>query len=206
MKKNIVVIDLHLGNILSLRSAIEFLGMSCVVSSSKSDLDKATHIILPGVGAFDTAMEKIKEFDLFNSIKFNSMEKRKPLLGICLGMQIMFQRSDEGHLPGLGIFKSELIKLKSNPNQQIKIPHVGFNSIYSHSDSGIFSGIKNLSYFYFTHSFGLVNCKDRMNKSYTNYGTEFVSGFQLDNISGVQFHPEKSQSTGLKLIYNFLQS
>jgi glutamine amidotransferase len=205
MKNFVVIVDLQLGNIQSLCAVLSFLGLTYVVSNDENDIELASHIILPGVGAFDSAMQRINEFSLIDPLKRNILIEKKPILGICLGMQILFKKSEEGKLPGLGILDAELLKLKASPGEGIKVPHVGFNSLFGQSETEIFEGLGSGSFFYFTHSYAVVQSNEKMNIAFAHHGQDFIAAFQKDNICGVQFHPEKSQSTGLKLISNFFR-
>ena len=200
----VLVIDLEMGNIRSLTAALEYLGADHIVSDDPADIESATHVILPGVGAYDAAMEKIAGSSLHNAL-LDIYKKAKPLLGICLGMQLLAGGSDEGKLPGLGCIQGQFHLLDASPNSGDKVPHVGFATMYGYEETGLFKVIGENSDFYFVHSFALASLCGDLNIAYCNHTVPFVAGFQQGNLCGVQFHPEKSQSTGLRLISNFLE-
>jgi len=201
---NIVIIDYGMGNIRSIIGALKYLGVENVrVSNNSKDLKEADKLILPGVGSFSMAMRNIKALRLDQYLKHEVIEKKKPVLGICLGMQLMGKSSqEEGFSYGLGFINS---KVEILFNIGIKVPHVGFNQVRVNKESVLFDGISNLSDFYFTHSFQMQSNED-INQATCSYGNEFIVSYELDNIVGVQFHPELSQTNGLKLLDNFIKS
>lgn len=202
---NVVVIDLGVGNIRSLTSALTYLGVDHVVTATRAALGAATHIILPGVGAFDTAMRMVSQLSLAEPLRRCAVEKKVPLLGICLGMQILFEGSEEGGLPGLTLMPGRFVKLTANPRSLRKVPHVGFASIHGYHEAGLFKGLGAQAHFYFTHSYALPHLEGGSNVAICDHAQPFVSAFQKENICGVQFHPEKSQSSGLRLVSNFIE-
>ena len=203
---NVCVIDLGIGNISSLTSALTYLGANnVVVTSDPSALVSATHIILPGVGAFDTAIRAADDMALRNPIQRVALQNRIPLLGICLGMQILFEGSDEGCMNGLGLMPGHFTRLRSDTASQRKVPHVGFSLIHGYRESGLFRELGAQAHLYFTHSYALPALADNCNVATCQHTRPFVAAFQKENICGVQFHPEKSQSTGLRLLSNFLE-
>ena len=198
-----IIIDLKVGNIHSLKSAINFLGINIKVSNKIDDINQSTHIILPGVGAFDSMAEEINEKNLENIIKENILIKKKPFLGICVGMQYLFANSQEGKKDGLNIFKQQIKKLNIEGSSDFKVPHVGFSKVFNFQDKGLFKSISN-PFFYFTHSFACEEFSENgMNAALCKHSRNFLAGFQKENICGVQFHPEKSQSFGIKILSNF---
>lgn len=202
---NVTVIDMGMGNIRSLVSALEFLGASYQVSNSIGSLSHATHLMLPGVGAFDAAMSKLNSSDLAEAIRREVMLNGKPILGICLGMQLLCSSSAEGVLQGLDLVPGRFERLKPDAAMGNKVPHVGFSAVQGHEPKGLFTGLEQGCSFYFTHSFALMVNQDwNFNTSYCLHTQPFVAAFQTEKICAVQFHPEKSQSTGLRLIRNFL--
>jgi glutamine amidotransferase len=203
---NVVVVDLGVGNIRSLTSALTYLGAPHLVSDDPRVLGTATHIILPGVGAFDPAMAMIAERSFAGPLRAYANESKRPLLGVCLGMQLLCAGSDEGVLPGLGLMPGRFVKLESYPGSPQKVPHVGFSPVYGYRETGFFKGFGPQAHFYFTHSYALPQIEADCNAAFCDHVRPFVAGFQRENICGVQFHPEKSQSAGLRLISNFLEA
>ncbi len=202
---NVLVIDLGFSNIRSLTSALTYLGVSHVVTANPAAIESATHVILPGVGAFDIAMQMVAKLSLLEPLQRYAVEKKLPLLGVCLGMQLLFEGSEEGCLPGLALMPGRFLRLTSNPHSHQKVPHVGFSSVYGYQETGLFKGLGQKSDFYFTHSYALPTLDQDCNIAICDHTQPFVAAFQNENICGVQFHPEKSQSTGLRLISNFLE-
>jgi len=203
---NVLVLDLGVSNIRSLTSALTYLGASHLVSDDPAMLGAATHVILPGVGAFDPAMAMIGERSLADPLRAYVNDSKRPLLGVCLGMQLLCAGSDEGSLPGLGLMPGRFVKLESYPGSPQKVPHVGFSPVYGYRETGLFKGLGPQSHFYFTHSYALPPIEPDGNAALCDHARPFVAGFQRENICGVQFHPEKSQSAGLRLISNFLEA
>ena len=203
---NPVIIDLKVGNIHSLKSAINYLGINIKVSDNVSDINRASHIILPGVGAFDSMAKEVNEKNLQDVISENILIKKKPFLGICVGMQYLFASSQEGNEKGLNIIKRQIKKLEVKDSIDFKIPHVGFANVFNFKDDGLFRSIKN-PFFYFTHSYACEEFQESTaNIALCKHSKNFLAGFQKDNICGVQFHPEKSQSFGMKILTNFFNN
>ena len=202
---NVTIIDMGMGNIRSLASALEFLGVAHTVSDSVDSLRVATHVILPGVGAFDAAMSKLDDLALIEPIRTEVLEHGKPILGICLGMQLLCSSSEEGRLSGLELVPGRFVRLQANLTLNYKVPHVGFAEVRGYDPIGLFEGLGERSYFYFTHSFALFDSPGRtFNVAYCNHSRRFVAGFQHEAMCGAQFHPEKSQSSGLRMLRNFI--
>ncbi|MFH1415215.1 MAG: imidazole glycerol phosphate synthase subunit HisH [Elusimicrobiota bacterium] len=197
----IVVIDYGLGNIMSVSRALEKAGAAVQISSKPGDIEEADALVLPGVGAFRKAMNNINDLG-FKEVLLQYLLSDRPYLGICLGMQILFDESYEhGRTKGFGIIEGTVEKFPTD----VKIPHMGWNQV-SFSESGAMSGtITENSYFYFDHSYyaSVVNSDNIAAR--TDYGMNFVSAVRKGNIWGVQFHPEKSSSTGLRLLKNFIE-
>lgn len=202
----VIIIDLGIGNIHSLSSALRFLGAIHVVSADPAVIRTATHLILPGVGAFNAAMREINCSGLGLAILEHARVRRKPLLGVCLGMQVLFEGSEEGDLPGLGLLPGRFVKLASNPVKQLKVPHVGFASVYGYRPTALFRGLGSAAEFYFTHSFAMMVAPAGTNVGYCDHCQPFVAAFENSNVCGAQFHPEKSQSNGLRFLSNFLET
>ena len=194
-----------MGNIGSIRNMFKYLGTPVVVSSDPQIIKTADKLILPGVGHFDKAMQNINSLGIFNSIRDKALIQKTPILGICLGMQIMCKSSEEGVLPGLSLVKAEVRRFKFDDEVKLKIPHMGWNNIEINKQSDILFNLDDNSRFYFVHSY-YVSCENRNDiLTYTNYGGNFVSSFQSDNIIGVQFHPEKSHKFGISIFKNFIE-
>jgi len=203
--QKIVVVDYGMGNIGSIQNMLKYLGAKAVVSSDIVTISKADKIILPGVGHFDRAMRNIENLGLTTILAEMAMVQKKPFLGICLGMQIMCQSSEEGTMPGLSFVEARVNKFDFGNDSNLKIPHMGWNKVSIEKKSSILDGLDDSSRFYFVHSY-FVSCKnggDILTK--TSYGLDFVSSFQVDNLIGVQFHPEKSHRFGVNLFKNFLE-
>ena len=200
----IVIVDYGMGNIKSITSALKYLGVDDIsVSNKLEDIELADKLILPGVGSFSKAMKNIKELNLDNILKDTVIKNKKPILGICLGMQLMSESSEEdGDSIGLSFIKAKVTKLEI---QDLKVPHVGFNQVSFSNNSKLYNSLSNLSDFYFTHSFKMQS-NENINQSFCNYGDNFIVSYEVDNIVGVQFHPELSQTNGLKLIENFIKN
>ncbi len=196
----IIIIDLNLGNVGSIFNMFERIGVSSKISNRENDILKATKLILPGVGAFDSGIEKIKKNNLINSIENKVLDKSTPILGICLGMQMMLESSEEGQKKGLGWIKGKVTKFS---DYDLKIPHMGWNQVKKTKNNKLTKNLFSDSRFYFVHSY-FANLKDKQNQILqTEYGKNFTSAFNLKNIYGVQFHPEKSHKFGMKLLENF---
>jgi len=199
----VVIVDYGMGNIKSISSALKFLSVSEIIGSNQqSDILSADRLILPGVGSFAKAMENIKKLSINKYLEEAVIKAQKPILGICLGMQLMCESSEEdGLTDGLG-FVSGTVKRFSS--EGLKVPHVGFNQVSTDESSRLYKGIDDLADFYFTHSFK-VQSHAAINPAYCEYGAKFIASYEKSNIAGVQFHPELSQTNGLKLISNFLK-
>jgi len=200
----IVIIDYGMGNIKSITSALKYLGVEeIIISNELSEINLANKLILPGVGSFAKAMENIKKLNLDEILKKVVIIDKKPILGICLGMQLMGKSSEEDGLNnGLDFISADVIKFN---NKDMKIPHVGFNQVSIMENSKLYHGLDNLSDFYFTHSFQMQS-NENIRQATCNYGNKFIVSYELNNIAGVQFHPELSQTNGLKLLDNFIKN
>jgi len=197
----IMLVDYGMGNLRSVEKALQKVGLEVNRSSNPEDIDKADAIVVPGVGAFADAIHNIERFGLKDKI-IQAINQGKPYLGICLGLQILFEYGYEfGEHEGLGIIKGKVIRFDERLN--IKIPHMGWNQVWIKKKDKMFKNIKEGDYFYFVHSYYAVPDEEDVIASYTDYGVDFCSAIEKDNIWAVQFHPEKSQTTGLKLLQNF---
>ena len=202
----ITIVDYGMGNLRSVQKAFELYYSKVRISSSFEDILTSDKIVLPGVGAFGVAMQELKKRGLTDAI-LDSIKKNKPFLGICLGLQLLFSESEEGgKTAGLGVLKGTVKRFQDR--QDLKIPHMGWNTIKSkikNKKSKILDGVKDESYMYFVHSY-YVEPEDRsVVLCETEYGDVFTSGICRDNICAFQFHPEKSQSVGLRIIRNFVK-
>jgi glutamine amidotransferase len=199
----IVIVDYGMGNIKSLVSTLKYLGVSDVLISSKfEDLQLSTKIILPGVGSFGKAMKQIRDKKLDVYLNELVIENKKPILGICLGMQLMgLSSTEDGFNKGLGFVNSIVSRFD---NLKLKIPHVGFNQVKINNNLKLYNGLIESPDFYFTHSFKMTSDHD-INQCYCDYGSDFIASFEVENVAGVQFHPELSQNNGLKLLKNFIE-
>ena len=194
------IIDYGLGNIQAFSNILKNLDYQFIILKEKIEIEKCSHFILPGVGAFDEAVFKIKKLEYFNELENEILVKKKNILGVCVGMQVFLETSEEGLHKGLNWVDGTVKKFSSN---QQRIPHMGWNKIIINNNHNILKDLYQ-SEFYFLHSY---YCKIRDDKNictYTNYGDNFCSIFIDNNIYGIQFHPEKSHSNGIQLIKNFL--
>ncbi len=200
----VAIIEYGMSNIDSVARAVEYCGATPLVTSEPKDMQKATHIILPGVGAFSVAMNNLRSRGFVDELNEQVIEKAVPFLGICLGMHFLGARSDEGtETKGLAWIDGEVVKLKSGDPAE-KVPHVGWNRVEFAKESPLVAQIENGKDFYFVHSYRLAcNSRDDVLAT-TPYCGNFASAVAKDNIFGVQFHPEKSQKAGFQLLKNFL--
>lgn len=198
----VAIIDYGAGNLQSVKKALDFLGYDSAVTQDKKVIDSASHVILPGVGSFGDAMESIRKRGLEDTIK-SAANGKKPFLGICLGLQLLFESSEESEgVKGLGIFKGNIVSIPKADG--LKVPHMGWNSIELKQNDGIFKDIQNESYFYFVHSYYLKDAECDVVAATTEYGVEIQCAVQKGLVCATQFHPEKSSEIGLKLLKNFM--
>ncbi|MBP5313035.1 MAG: imidazole glycerol phosphate synthase subunit HisH [Clostridia bacterium] len=196
-----VIVDYGVGNLFSLASSLKKIGEPSVVSSEKRVIEGADRVILPGVGAFGDAMKKLEDSGLKDVI-IEAASKGVPLLGICLGMQLLFERSFEyGEHKGLGLLKGEVRPIVTDPS--LKIPHMGWNSLKLKGGHPLFSRIKDGTYVYFVHSYHAVNCGESVIAE-TEYGIPVTAAAASANVMGCQFHPEKSGDAGLDILRAFV--
>lgn len=194
----IAIVDYGMGNLRSVQKAFEYLGYDAAITDQGKALENASHIVLPGVGAFRDAIAALKAKDLDGMIK-KEVAEGKPFLGICLGMQMLFDRSSEdGEYEGLGLIGGEVVRFDTD----LKIPHIGWNTLYYNKRTALFDGIDD-NFFYFVHSYHAAKVAKEDVETTCVYGYEFVASVNRDNVWGVQFHPEKSGDTGLKVLKNF---
>lgn len=197
----IAIIDYDAGNIKSVEKAFQFLGEKTVLSRDRDVILSADKVVLPGVGAFGDAMAKLKDYNLVNTI-YDVVDKKTPFLGICLGLQLLFESSDESEgVPGLGILQGKISKIPDKAG--FKIPHIGWNSLELTNNGRLFEGIDNQSYVYFVHSYYLQAKEQEIVKATTEYVAHIHASVEKDNVFACQFHPEKSGNVGLKILDNF---
>lgn len=200
----IAIIDYGMGNLRSVQKAFHRIGADAIIAADKEQIQQATKLILPGVGHFEKGMLNLREKNLIDALKHSVIEKKIPILGICLGMQLLTSRSEEGNCDGLGFIDAQAIHFsKIIKDANFKIPHIGWNSLHICKNSDVIASDENMMYF--VHSFA-VKCNNKEDVLVeTTYGDTFHSGFQKDNIIGLQFHPEKSHKPGLEILRNFVK-
>jgi len=193
------IVDYDSGNLESIRNAIKKIGCTPITTNKPDELLKANAVIFPGQGSFPAALDKLKQSNINETIK-NLINDGVPFLGICLGLQLMFEFSEEGNLDGLGLINGTVKKI----SEIVKVPHIGWNSLKFNNSHKIFDDIPNNSYFYFLHSYYVEPIKIDNIIGQTNYGSDFCSAYAFNNYIGLQFHPEKSGELGLKIFDNFI--
>ena len=203
--RKVMIIDYGMGNLHSIMNAFKYLNIETDITNNPKKISNSNILILPGVGSFHQAMTQIKKKNIDQAI-YETIKKGNFLFGICLGMQLLGQSSTEDkYTVGLGVIRNKIKKFINSETKNKKIPHVGFNSVQFDPQNKLFKGLKNKSDFYFVHSYRMLQEKLGKNISTTEYGINFLSSFNNENIFATQFHPEKSQSNGLKVIENFIQ-
>ena len=204
MSSKIVIVDYQTGNLNSVKKSLDRMRVNSIISSSPKDIIDADKIILPGVGHFGKAMSNLRELNLLDALHETVLVKQKPVLGICLGMELMAKGSEEGHAEGLGWLDAEVVNFKVSDRLKYKIPCIGWNEIHIKKNSSLMNNISERSEFYFLHSYHLkINAQsDILNE--TRYDYCYPSAIEKDNIFGVQYHPEKSHEAGAQLLKNFI--
>lgn len=198
----IAIIDYGAGNLSSVKKALDYLGAESKITQNSDEILSASHVILPGVGSFGDAMDSMRERGLVDTVK--EAAKTKPFLGICLGLQLLFESSDESpNAEGLGILKGKIVSIPKDKG--LKVPHIGWNSVNLKQHNGIFSNIDDESYFYFVHSFYLKDADEDVVAATTEYGVTIQCAVQRDNLCATQFHPEKSSKAGLQILKSFIK-
>lgn len=198
----VAIIDYDAGNIKSVEKAVQRLGQEAVVTRDADLLRRADHIILPGVGAFGDAMEKLKRYELIPVIR-ETIHNGTPFLAICLGLQLLFEESEESPgIPGLGIFKGNILRIPDT--EGLKVPQIGWNSLHFPRESRLFRGCQEDVYVYFVHSYYLKAAEESIVSAETEYGVMIHAAVEKDNVFACQFHPEKSSEAGLHMLKNFL--
>lgn len=194
----IALVDYGMGNLRSVEKALELVGVPVRVTSDPEDLERAAGIVLPGVGAFAQAMENLERRGLSGPL-LKAIRRGKPFLGICLGLQLLFEEGEEGGVPGLGVLPGRVPRLPAG----VKVPHMGWNSLRFRKPALLWDGIPDGSYFYFVHSYYVEPAREDLVAATTDYGISFAAAVSTGNLFGVQFHPEKSSSLGLRILENF---
>lgn len=201
----ITVIDYGVGNVGSIVNMIKRIGASALVTSDPNEIEGAAKLILPGVGAFDQGMRKLRERALIEPLNRAVLEKKTPILGICLGLQLFTKGSEEGSETGLGWFEAMTKRFSFNEPQSLKVPHMGWNRLTPAKASPLFSNLSYDARFYFVHSFHIADARKDDVIATAQYGYEFAASLGRDHIAGVQFHPEKSHKYGMHLLRNFVE-
>ena len=199
----IAIIDYDAGNIKSVEKAFQYIGEDTVVSRDKDVILSADKVVLPGVGSFGDAMEKLRDYDLIDTIN-KVVENNTPFLGICLGLQLLFESSDETPgVEGLGILKGEICRIPAC--EGLKIPHMGWNSLHLEHNGRLFKNVDEQAYVYFVHSYYLKAKDENIVKASTEYGVHIHASVEKGNIFACQFHPEKSSDVGIQILKNFVE-
>src|SRR5687767_2773941 len=201
----IVIVDYGTGNLNSVKRTLDRLRTTSIVSGCPGDIANADKIILPGVGHFGRAMSKLRELGFIDALNEAVLDRQKPVLGICLGVELMAKTSEEGDTPGLGWLDAETVRFNISDTGRYKVPHMGWNQISIKKSSRLMRGVSEMSEFYFAHSYHLkINDRsDLLNE--TEYEIPFASAVEKDNVFGVQYHPEKSHDAGSQVLKNFVE-
>jgi glutamine amidotransferase len=197
----IAIIDYGMGNLRSVQKGLERVGYAAEVTRDPARIESAAGVVLPGVGAFGACMDNLRAYGLIDTVR-RVITRGAPFLGICLGMQLLFDESEEfGRVPGLGIFPGRVVRFPEMP--ALKVPHMGWNQIRKQGEPPHLRGIDNGAFVYFVHSYYVVPTDPSLTATTTEYGVEFTSAIARDNVFAAQYHPEKSQTVGLKILENF---
>jgi len=204
MTPKIAIVDYGMGNLRNVQKGFEKIGFEARLTRNKKEIDRSSAIVLPGVGAFKDCMENLQKYGLVETL-LQSIEKGKPYLGICLGLQVLFSESQEfGSHRGLDLIKGRVVKFEPDPDH--KVPHMGWNTIEKEKEVPMLQGIDSGDFFYFVHSYYVTPDETEWISSFTTYGKPFVSSIWKENLFATQFHPEKSQQKGLRILENFAKS
>ncbi|HEU0111365.1 MAG TPA: imidazole glycerol phosphate synthase subunit HisH [Flavisolibacter sp.] len=205
MYPGVAIIDYGMGNLHSVYKKLSGLKVRAIMATTPAEVLKADKIILPGVGHFGKAMQNLKNLGIYDSLNEAVLVKKTPILGICLGMQLMANESEEGNEPGFGWINARVVKFRIQNQLKYKVPQTGWNSINICKESSLLTNIENQSEFYFLHSYCYEGTEPVDRLTTTEFEYEYVSAVQKDHIFGTQFHPEKSHQQGLQLLKNFIQ-
>lgn len=197
------IIDYGLGNVLAFLNAYNRMNIPCGVAKAPADFADATHLILPGVGAFDRAMKMLSDSGMRDVVEQRVNGDKLPILGVCVGMQMLATRSDEGSLPGLGWVDAEVKGFRNWGRTDLRRPHMGWNDVRARAGSPLFEGLHEYARFYFLHSFYVAPASEESISAVVDYGEEICCAVSAGNFHGVQFHPEKSHDCGMRLLRNF---
>lgn len=202
----LIIVDYHVGNLGSIKNMLKRIGHRAEISSDSEVIRQADKLILPGVGSFDAGVKKIHELGLYEPLNQAVLEQGKPILGICVGMQLMLEASEEGEQQGFGWIKGRNQKFKfTQSNSSLKVPHMGWNYVHPNNNHPLLQGYEATPRFYFVHSYHATDVVPEEALAHTQYGYSFPSAIQQNNIFGVQFHPEKSHKWGMQLFTNFVE-
>lgn len=201
----LIILDYGVGNVNSVFNMLKKIGYNPIITNSEKDIEKASKIIISGVGSFDTGINNLEKLGIINLLKHKILVDKIPVLGICLGMQLMSEGSEEGKKSGLGLISGNFVKFNFTSNV-LKIPHMSWNFVNKLKSSKLFDDMYNEPRFYFVHSYHFNTNEKSIILTETDYGYSFASSYEKENILGVQFHPEKSHKFGKKLLKNFVEN
>ncbi|MDX2168394.1 MAG: imidazole glycerol phosphate synthase subunit HisH [Deltaproteobacteria bacterium] len=201
--KNIAIIDYGMGNLRSVQKGFEKVGVPAVVTRDAAAIESAAGVVLPGVGAYGACMENLRRFALVDVVR-RVVERGTPFLGICLGLQLLFEESEEfGPVAGLGLLRGRVVRFRDSDDPELRVPHMGWNQIRKQQPVDVLAGVADGAFVYFVHSYVVEPSDPSIVATTTDYGGEFVSSISAANVYACQFHPEKSQAIGLGMLRNF---
>lgn len=199
----IAIVDYGLGNIGSVAHMLRHIGADCTFASTVGEIEQADALILPGVGAFDYAMDVLHRKGFVEPLRRQALDRKVPILGICLGMQLLASRSEEGNATGLELIDAEFLKFRPEPGTTLKVPHMGWNAVTTVRDNPLIASTDEEQRFYFVHSYYARTKYPSDDIATCNYGVQFVAAYGRDNVFGVQFHPERSHKFGMSVLKSF---